>query len=648
LAPGQEGAIDLKLEAKGRRPLVGGTKTRPFEVQVDAASGKRQSQSGLLEVTGLIPTWMVPILGVLLLLCCLGSIAAYAFGNQRFTEQDQRATEIALVALETEEAQAQQEAGDTQATEEAENANIATSTSQALTAIAFGDTDEDGLTNQEEAELGTDPEDSDTDGDGLNDGQEVNEFGTNPQNRDHDGDLLPDGDEVNIHLSSPVNPDTDGDGLNDGQEVNKHGSDPTLRDTDGDGTIDGDEVDAGRDPVSPDAPTVTPNPTDTPSPSPVPPTPTFTPTPLTPPTASLSGPTTAIVDETISFDGSDSRAGSASIGSYNWDMGDGTQANGSRVQHAYDSPGTYNVTLTVVDQNGQRDQTTSQINIAPLVPPTASISGPSTAMEDEQISFNGNSSKAGSAAIASYNWDMGDDKQRSGSSVQHTYSKPGTYNVTLTVRDENGQKSSATAQITIEPVIVYDSIDSAVNHPNGKAYFFLEDEYYRFDFASDEVDRVARIGIGGWIGLLSDLDAAVNHPNGKAYFFKGSKYYRFDFASDRVDKVADIGISGWIGVPTNIDAAVNHPNGKAYFFKGSKYYRFDFASDRVDKVADIGISGWIGLPPNIDAAVNHPNGKAYFFVDDEYFRFDFGSDRVDRVARINVGGWKGLPFNTDS
>ena len=44
------------------------------------------------------------------------------------------------------------------------------------------DCDYDGLTNAEEAALGTDPLDPDTDGDGLTDGDEVNIFKSNPKN----------------------------------------------------------------------------------------------------------------------------------------------------------------------------------------------------------------------------------------------------------------------------------------------------------------------------------------------------------------------------------------------------------------------------------------------------------------------------------
>ena len=89
------------------------------------------------------------------------------------------------------------------------------------------DPDNDGLTNLQEYQLGTDPHVADTDGDGLSDGQEV-KLGTNPLVADTDGDGIPDGQEVLLG-TNPLNPDTDGDGIPDGIEV-KIGTNPLVAD----------------------------------------------------------------------------------------------------------------------------------------------------------------------------------------------------------------------------------------------------------------------------------------------------------------------------------------------------------------------------------------------------------------------------------
>ncbi|HEU5433390.1 MAG TPA: hypothetical protein VFU81_17125, partial [Thermomicrobiales bacterium] len=119
---------------------------------------------------------------------------------------------------------------------------------------APGDTDGDGLSDVDEARLGTDPLNKDYDGDGLLDGAEVYQYGTDPLNNDTDGDGLLDGEEINTYGTSPTSADTDGDGLSDADEIYRYGSNPTVYDTDGDGHPDGEEVIVdGTDPADPNS-----------------------------------------------------------------------------------------------------------------------------------------------------------------------------------------------------------------------------------------------------------------------------------------------------------------------------------------------------------------------------------------------------------
>jgi outer membrane protein OmpA-like peptidoglycan-associated protein len=103
------------------------------------------------------------------------------------------------------------------------------------------DSDKDGLPNDREIDLGTDPYNPDTDGDGLKDGEEVLTYFTNPLKVDTDGDLLTDYDEIVKYLTNPLKADTDGDGINDGEEITRK-TDPNNPDTDSDSLSDGDEI----------------------------------------------------------------------------------------------------------------------------------------------------------------------------------------------------------------------------------------------------------------------------------------------------------------------------------------------------------------------------------------------------------------------
>ena len=144
------------------------------------------------------------------------------------------------------------------------------------------DTDGDGLDDEEEAFIGTDPEVADTDGDGLSDGDEVIFFSTNPLNPDTDGGGTSDGAEIALNTNplvaaddpditgdvdgdgltdeqeidlgtNPLEADTDADGISDYDEVITTGTDPTLADTDDDGLTDGVEInDWLTDPLVPD------------------------------------------------------------------------------------------------------------------------------------------------------------------------------------------------------------------------------------------------------------------------------------------------------------------------------------------------------------------------------------------------------------
>ncbi|UCG49785.1 MAG: hypothetical protein JSU94_08375 [Phycisphaerales bacterium] len=130
----------------------------------------------------------------------------------------------------------------------------------------------DGLTNFQEYQIGTNPNNPDTDGDTLQDGDEVAGAGlrppTSPTDADTDRDRLNDGVETNTGAfvsaadtgTDPTVIDSDGDGLGDGAETGTGafvsaadtGTNPTITDSDGDDVGDWYEVAASfTDPTEP-------------------------------------------------------------------------------------------------------------------------------------------------------------------------------------------------------------------------------------------------------------------------------------------------------------------------------------------------------------------------------------------------------------
>ena len=113
------------------------------------------------------------------------------------------------------------------------------------------DLDNDGLTNGQEDEIGTDRANPDTDTDNINDKDDP--FPLDREFRqDSDNDGLPDAFEIQNNLArdtrSDAQEDTDGDGLSNLEEF-VEGTDVNAVDTDQDGVLDGKEVELGTDPL---------------------------------------------------------------------------------------------------------------------------------------------------------------------------------------------------------------------------------------------------------------------------------------------------------------------------------------------------------------------------------------------------------------
>jgi PKD repeat protein len=108
------------------------------------------------------------------------------------------------------------------------------------------------------------------------------------------------------------------------------------------------------------APTGTVAPTPTPEPAG---TPTDTPRP---PDAAVSANTTSgSAPLTVAFDGSASSDPDGNITSYTWTFDDlSPPAEGERVVHTFEAPGTYEVTLTVVDGAGQQDTAAVTVEVS--------------------------------------------------------------------------------------------------------------------------------------------------------------------------------------------------------------------------------------------------------------------------------------------
>ncbi len=144
------------------------------------------------------------------------------------------------------------------------------------------------------------------------------------------------------------------------------------------------------------------------------------------------------VGESLTLNGSRSYDTDGTIGTYEWDLGDGRVAQGRQIDHVYTRPGRFTVTLTVKDDaNIDNSTSTDQIEIFVNDPPVAVAGADQTAAVGEVLAFNATSSTDSDGNIVNYLWDFGDGGIGNDAVVTYAYRRPGTYNVRLTVRDNS-------------------------------------------------------------------------------------------------------------------------------------------------------------------------------------------------------------------
>ncbi len=159
--------------------------------------------------------------------------------------------------------------------------------------------------------------------------------------------------------------------------------------------------------------------------------------------------TKTVTNLSVDFDGSGSTDTDGTIQSYAWDFGDGQQGTGPTASHTYTIPATYTVKLTVIDDRGGQATSTQDVTVTapPNAAPTAAFSFGHT---DLTANFDATLSSDSDGTIMGYSWNFGDGTGTSTSVAPvYTYATAGTYDVTLTVTDDDGATNSVTHAVTV-------------------------------------------------------------------------------------------------------------------------------------------------------------------------------------------------------
>lgn len=156
--------------------------------------------------------------------------------------------------------------------------------------------------------------------------------------------------------------------------------------------------------------------------------------------------------DTVTFDAGDS---TGDVETYEWDFGDGATATGETVSHTYDDAGEYEVTLTIIDQDGREDTTSATLDV--FGEPTATFSAdPETVDRGETVAFDASESDSPNGDIVAYRWDFtgdGEFDETGGELTEPTFEYdvlPGEYEATLEIEDEEGVTDTTTETVTVD------------------------------------------------------------------------------------------------------------------------------------------------------------------------------------------------------
>ncbi|HEY3363403.1 MAG TPA: PKD domain-containing protein [Methanosarcina sp.] len=127
----------------------------------------------------------------------------------------------------------------------------------------------------------------------------------------------------------------------------------------------------------------------------------------------------------------------SNITSWSWDFGDGETSIDKSPVHTYTKAGTYTVSLTVTDENGETDtdEETDYMTVKPGPDPTKPVANFSGSPVSGNAPLNVKFTDMSTGKINSWYWDFGDKTHSNSKNPSHIYKKYGSYSVTLTVKD---------------------------------------------------------------------------------------------------------------------------------------------------------------------------------------------------------------------
>ena len=322
--------------------------------------------------------------------------------------------------------------------------------------------------------------------------------------------------------------------------------------------------------------------------------------PSMPPTAQFTASTTD-VDTGASITFTDESTNMPTSWSWEFQGGEPATSTDQNPTILYNTEGTYAVSLTVTNEDGETSETKADYIVVtdPLMPPTAQFSAATTAVDTgDSITFTDESTNM----PTSWSWTFSGGEPATSTDLNPTilYNTEGTYAVSLTVTNEDGETSETKVDyiVVTDPVILPETdfnasastitsgqqinfTDTSTNAPTSWSWEF---EGGSPSISTDQNPEISYLNFGTYNVTLTASNAAGNHTTVKNGYITVNQ----QTASYTVTFTSNWTITNHpVDFPTGSDhfsSAVGmvHKSGTTFFEVGEK------ASEGIENMAETG------------------------------------------------------------
>jgi PKD repeat protein len=195
------------------------------------------------------------------------------------------------------------------------------------------------------------------------------------------------------------------------------------------------------------------------------------------PNETLEPPVAGVFNRSLSFTdpGLDTWTGTVNFGDGTGDQSLTLDQEGKSfdLNYIYTAEGTYDVSVTVQDDDGDSYTDTFKVEVFLNTPPVAEAGGPYTINEGAILTLDGSGSSDKEDNIVSWEWDLDNDGEyddATGQKVNFTWMDNGLFTISLMVTDSYGEFASNTATVTVENVIPTVDAGSDATIEEGKTF----------------------------------------------------------------------------------------------------------------------------------------------------------------------------------